>query len=226
MHTSEIIPLNSGTRLELLLFRNSVFRRSLQNAALRLDMQNSIRVLHVNKGVFILKATYHSSVLQSLNRWITQRSALMRSFQLLYVLRVETVGFFSLSVFLFLCAFFFFLLSGSQRAPLDPPCSHGNTGRHWQDGCASDAGPDGSQWGERSGNGISGSAAGPFTGGGEKTTPPARVVVTFYFQLLGWFTTGLGWWMKPRSVLLWIPLCALCKQKDEGIICHHAASTQ
>lgn len=79
-------------------------------------------------------------------------------------------------VFFFVCLSFcvcLFFFSGSQRAPLDPPCSHGNTGRHWQDGCASDAGPDGSQWGERSGNGISGSAAGPFTGGwGKKRRPP------------------------------------------------------
>lgn len=64
----------------------------------------------------------------------------------------------------------------------------------------------GGEWGE-SGSAITGSAAGPFTGG--KKDNPGLGRGHLLFSHLGWFTTDLGWLMKPRSVLLCNPFLPL-----------------
>lgn len=75
-----------------------------------------------------------------------------------------------------------------------------------KDNSPSDAGPDGGEWGE-SGSAITGSAAGPFTG--RKKEEPGLGRGHLLFSHLGWFTTDLDWWMKPRSVLVCNPFLPL-----------------
>lgn len=107
-------------------------------------------------GVFILKANFERFTSNSLIQGVIQQSALVLSFPALpcVLLLVACFAEKRLLVFLdyllyvsfFLCCFFF----GSQCTPLDPSCSHGTTGRHWQEGDSpSDAGPDGGRMGRK-----------------------------------------------------------------------------
>lgn len=117
---------------------------------------------------FILKANFERFISNSLIRGVIQQRELTLSFQLFLAsclfCREEIVVF--LGTIGHMCASFCAIFFSGHNALLLIRRAHtgrrGDTDR--QDDSPSDAGPDGSEWGE-SGSAITGSAAGPFTGG-------------------------------------------------------------
>lgn len=120
--------------------------------------------------------------------------------------REKIVGFFGLSVIrvvLFVLFFFWVTMHSSWSVMLTRDDGETLTGRMILRVMLVLMG---GEWRE-SGSAITGSAAGPFTGG--KKDDPGLGRGHLLFSHLGWFTTDLGWLMKPRSVLLCNPFLPL-----------------